>query len=432
MFSRKYIYLIVLSVFLSFHFKITKTNFVNTDDLQTLTSVNQSSREFDVIFSDDAYGMNKTAPQQSDAIFGDDNDDDADDVLYGSFKYPLFAKILIVVCAGSASIITVCGNLLVMCSFFLDRQIRNPTNYFILSLSVSDFVIGSLSIPFLTLFLVVGEWPFGQFMCNMWLSIDYSVNLTSILTVLFITIDRFCSVKMPAKYRKWRSANKIIVMVLLTWAIPISLFFTSIFGWSYGSAAVFDPKACDVAWASNKVFSVALVLSYFWSTLVAIIVLYIFIYQVARNLEKKSRQKQRKITSLVGTAANTGTMVGVMALQSNVVVTKINDEKEALNNSPEENDEGDEDFNTDSQSKLSNNNNNSSNNSNSKNLKAKKKKEHLSFIKGFSKSGTALASAGLVGTTGGTCSSVPHLQKNSNTNVTNDQNNIKTSKSEYF
>jgi len=167
---------------------------------------------------------------------------------------------------------------------------------------------------------------------------------------------------------------------------------------------------------------------------VAIIVLYIFIYQVARNLEKKSRQKQRKITSLVGTAANTGTMVGVMALQSNVVVTKINDEKEALNNSPEENDEGDEDFNTDSQSKLSNNNNNSnSNNSKGKDLKAKKKKEHLSFIKGFSKSGTALASAGLVGTTGGTCSSVPHLQKNSNTNVAHDQNiNLKTSKGEFY
>ena len=447
MFIRKYIYLILFVVFF-LNSKLAKTNSAwlvyaassssygdfmsmgieSNNDLQTLTSLNRnssSSREFDVIFSDDRsiYANKSILNLDSDAVF----DDTESEASYGTFMYPLPAKILIVVCAGSASIITVCGNLLVMCSFFFDRQIRNPTNYFILSLSVSDFIIGSLSIPFLTLFLVVGEWPFGQFMCNMWLSIDYSVNLTSILTVLFITIDRFCSVKMPAKYRKWRSANKIIVMVLLTWAIPISLFFTSIFGWSYGSAAVFDPKSCDVAWASNKIFSVALVLSYFWSTLVAIIVLYIFIYQVARNLEKKSRQKQRKITSLVGTAANTGTMVGVMALQTNVVVTKINEEKEEILNSPEE---IDEDFNTDSQSKLSHNNNSS--NSNNKNFKSKKKKEHMSFIKNFTRSGTAVASAGVVATTGGTCSVIAdananNLKKNPNTNLTNAQNTDKYS-----
>ena len=430
MFIRKYIYLILFGIF-SFYSKIVNTtptwlayagshgDLMNIgSDLETLIDINQNSSAFDIRFSDDVNIYTNKTLLDSDAVFGNIEDSSA----YGTFMYPLPAKILIVVCAGSASIITVCGNLLVMCSFFLDRQIRNPTNYFILSLSVSDFVIGSLSIPFLTLFLVVGKWPFGQFMCNMWLSIDYSVNLTSILTVLFITIDRFCSVKMPAKYRKWRSANKIIVMVLLTWAIPISLFFTSIFGWSYGSAAIFDPKSCDVAWASNKIFSVALVLSYFWSTLVAIIVLYIFIYQVARNLEKKSRQKQRKITSLVGTAANTGTMVGVMALQTNVVVTKINEEKEV----PEENDEADEDFNTDSQSKLSNNNNNS--NSNSKTSKSKKKKEHLSFIKTFTKSGTAVASAGVVATTGGTCNmlveaSAKNILKTNVSNLTRDSKN---------
>ncbi len=432
MFIRKYIYLILFGIF-SFYSKIVNTtptwlayagshgDLTNIgNDLERLIGINQNSSAFDLRFSDDMNIYANKTIIDSDAVFGNIEDPSS----YGTFMYPLPAKILIVICAGSASIITVCGNLLVMCSFFLDRQIRNPTNYFILSLSVSDFVIGSLSIPFLTLFLVVGKWPFGQFMCNMWLSIDYSVNLTSILTVLFITIDRFCSVKMPAKYRKWRSANKIIVMVLLTWAIPVSLFFTSIFGWSYGSAAIFDPKSCDVAWASNKIFSVALVLSYFWSTLVAIIVLYIFIYQVARNLEKKSRQKQRKITSLVGTAANTGTMVGVMALQTNVVVTKINEEKEVFN-SPEENDEADEDFNTDSQSKLSNNNNS---NSNSKTSKSKKKKEHLSFIKTFTKSGTAVASAGVVATTGGTCNmlveaSAKNILKTNVSNLTKDSKN---------
>lgn len=244
--------------------------------------------------------------------------DNDDDLVPDNSVYNLPSKIILSTLAATASIITVCGNLLVMTSFFLDRQIRNPTNYFLLSLAISDFLIGLFSIPFLTLYLMIGEWPFGQVICNLWLSLDYTVCLTSIYTVLFITIDRFCSVKIPAKYRKWRTPNKIIVMVLLTWIIPISLFFTSIFGWSYGTGRPFDPKNCDVAWADNKVFSVTLVFSYFWSTLIVIVVLYVFIYQVALDLERKSREKQRKLSSLVGaSASNTGALVSVVALGVN-------------------------------------------------------------------------------------------------------------------
>lgn len=236
-------------------------------------------------------------------------------------RYSFVGKIILTSLACAASLITVCGNLLVMLSFFLDRQIRNPTNYFILSLSVSDFLIGLISIPFLTVYLMLERWPFGKIICNLWLSLDYTVCLTSIYTVLFITIDRFCSVKMPAKYRNWRTPNKIIIMVMLTWVIPFLIFFPSIFGWSflYTNISLDYSINCDVGWFDQKIFIFTLVFCYFWTTLIVIIVLYIFIYQVARNLERKSREKQRKLSSLVGASAtNTGALVGVVAFPAQV------------------------------------------------------------------------------------------------------------------
>ncbi len=132
--------------------------------------------------------------------------------------YSFWILVLIAIFGGITSVLTVLGNILVILAFFLDRQIRQPTNYFILSLSLSDFLIGLLSMPLLTIYIYAKDWPLNKTICDIWLSLDYTVCLTSIYTVLFITIDRFCSVKMPAKYRKWRTKSKINIMIAITWA----------------------------------------------------------------------------------------------------------------------------------------------------------------------------------------------------------------------
>jgi hypothetical protein len=151
--------------------------------------------------------------------------------------YPFWLLILIAIFGSITSVLTVLGNILVILAFFLDRQIRQPTNYFILSLSVSDFLIGLLSMPLLTIYIYAKEWPLNATICDIWLSLDYTVCLTSIYTVLFITIDRFCSVKMPAKYRKWRTKRKINIMIAITWAGKAAS------GWQKKSDCGFSPSS---------------------------------------------------------------------------------------------------------------------------------------------------------------------------------------------
>ncbi|VDN50392.1 unnamed protein product [Dracunculus medinensis] len=49
-------------------------------------------------------------------------------------------SILLAVIMGAISIITVVGNLAVLLSYYIDKNIRQPSNYFIFSLAVSDLV----------------------------------------------------------------------------------------------------------------------------------------------------------------------------------------------------------------------------------------------------------------------------------------------------
>lgn len=214
-------------------------------------------------------------------------------------RYGIAVTTLLATLAGITSFCTTVGNIMVVISFMLEKGIRQPSNYLIASLAVTDIFIGSLSMPFYTLYLLKKYWPLPKITCDLWLSMDYTVCLVSQYTVFLITLDRFCSVKVPAKYRNWRTKNKIKAMIAVTWFIPAVIFFTSIMGWSsFVKTSTRGRGLCYAAFQENQLFSAILVICYYWVTLIIMIVLYIGIYRVALALHVKSRETKKRIKQL--------------------------------------------------------------------------------------------------------------------------------------
>ena len=73
-------------------------------------------------------------------------------------SYPLWQIIFLAILAGTTSIMTILGNLVVIISFIVERSVRQPTNYFIASLAVSDLLIGKYSIIPSTIHPPKTEW----------------------------------------------------------------------------------------------------------------------------------------------------------------------------------------------------------------------------------------------------------------------------------
>ena len=96
----------------------------------------------------------------------------------------------LVVLAGLASFVTVSGNILVIISFFINRSLRNFSNYMILSLAMADIIIGGFSMNVYIIYNMYNEWILGSAMCKAWLTVDYTASNASATNLLVICIER--------------------------------------------------------------------------------------------------------------------------------------------------------------------------------------------------------------------------------------------------
>lgn len=127
--------------------------------------------------------------------------------------------VVVLILAVFLSLITIIGNMLVMISLVIDRQLRTISNYYLLSLSIADFTIGLVSMPLYTIYNFLGYWPFGKYVCDAWLSLDYLMSNASVLNLLVISFDRYFSVTRPLTYRLKRTTKRAFLWMFATYLI---------------------------------------------------------------------------------------------------------------------------------------------------------------------------------------------------------------------
>ena len=147
------------------------------------------------------------------------------------------------------------GNSLTLLAMLLNRRMRTTPNMFVASLAVSDLSIGLFcSVPFCIPALVTSQWPFNNTACQFQGYLLITLVCASIHTLVLMAVNRYYRIVKPAKYRRYFTKKKTLIMILVSWfsslCAPLPLVLS-------GSKMVFHPFKFICYFAIRKTVYIA-------------------------------------------------------------------------------------------------------------------------------------------------------------------------------
>ncbi|XP_068670008.1 D(1) dopamine receptor-like [Montipora foliosa] len=126
-------------------------------------------------------------------------------------------------------IVTIFGNSLVCIAVYVYRRLHSPTNWFIASLAVSDFLYASASLPFRILSnvtIIQDVW-----ICKTWIWVDMACAAASIANLVVISVDRHLKITKPFVYRRKMTNLRSVLAIGGVWLYAATLSTLSIIAW---------------------------------------------------------------------------------------------------------------------------------------------------------------------------------------------------------
>ncbi|CAM4646772.1 unnamed protein product [Leuciscus chuanchicus] len=193
-------------------------------------------------------------------------------------SYGEVEKVLIGGVLTMLTLITICGNLLVVISVCFVKKLRQPSNYLIVSLALADLSVALAVMPFVSITdLIGGRWIFGKFFCNVFIAMDVMCCTASIMTLCVISIDRYLGITRPLTYPVRQNGWCMAKMVLSVWLLSASITLPPLFGWAQN---VNDDRVCLISQDFGyTIYSTAVA---FYIPMTVMLVMYNRIYRAAK------------------------------------------------------------------------------------------------------------------------------------------------------
>ena len=176
-------------------------------------------------------------------------------------------------------ILAVLGNSLVLIATWRDKTLHQPNKYFVAFLAVSDLLVGILVTP-LVAYRLNAKFKWGQgdsvHVCRILVWIDIFSVETSILTLTFISFDRYLKISKPLHYKSKMTTSKLVKIICSIWLI-VAAFAT------YSVITNSCPPSLN---KKTIVYYTFLTVIAFFVPVTVILIMYTLIYFVVRKRRK--------------------------------------------------------------------------------------------------------------------------------------------------
>ncbi|XP_037397854.1 adenosine receptor A1-like [Pygocentrus nattereri] len=190
------------------------------------------------------------------------------------------------------SIISTSGNLLVCLAVGCNKKLQNVTNYFLVSLSVADFFVGTLAIP-CAIMTDLGLPHHNLYLCIAILYMLLMLTQSSIFSLLAVAIERYVAILLPFQYQRLLKPRNARLVILLTWLLAFLVGSVPLMGWHGRSD---EMNYCSFACVVDMAYMVYF--NFFGCVLVPLVTMFIIYTHIFVTVRRHVRRTAAMQTAL--------------------------------------------------------------------------------------------------------------------------------------
>ena len=203
------------------------------------------------------------------------------------------------------AILALLFNSIVIYAFMAYKKLRtSATNYFVISLAVSDLLTSGLVTTFKAdSTLKYQMWTHGEFMCNLYTTMYLLAVPSTVINLCAFTVDRFLVLRMPLRYNSLMPPKRAAFIIGCLWIYAVIWACLPVMGWkAHADAPSVQDGFCY--FGTKRAYNITVNIINFLLPMIFMAIFWSFIYSTVHQHRKRVLKIERSLSLNTNDSSN--------------------------------------------------------------------------------------------------------------------------------